>query len=598
MSYNTPGQYITENSNVNKPIQGSSQGIAAFIGICQFGPLNTATLVSSFADFVSKFGSYISTSYLAYAVEVFFKEAGEGASCYITRVVHYTDITDLSTCTAISAYVTLRDSLGAAALVATSTIEETTGNSYRVSISDATIPTAHGNFTDVGNKIVVINFSKAMKATTLIQGYFSSAAGGAITAFVKDASNEFVTITFTNVLTTGDTVVMTAAITDNETVPNPLPLAYRIATKGTALDRTFKVEVFLVNTSVAIDSLDNVTNDDMDDTTLATVLFTSSANLRPVNIVKAVLASGSTGVASMADADYIGSVITGTGLYSLDLIEEDLNIVIPGITTRPVILAASDYAEAKKSFYIGDIPSGLTYAEAKTFKLATGTYVGSIAIDSAFCALYYPWYYIKDPTIANTTKLMPVSAAMAGVYSRTAFLRGVHKAPAGVEDGKLKTALGVERIVSDTQQGDLNPIGVNVIRSFSGFGVVAWGARTTSTDEDWKYINVRLHFNYIISSIINGTKWSVFEPNDKSLWSKLSLFCNSFLKKEFLKGAFADGASGVPSESYYVICNSSNNTVTNVADGQYNISIGLAESKPGEFLICNISQWDGGKVVT
>jgi phage tail sheath protein FI len=595
MSYLTPGQYVEENSNVNRPIQGTAQGLAAFIGITAKGPVNVATLVTSFTDFVSKFGSYSANSYLAYAVEAFFTEAGEGAKCYVTRVVHYTDIADEETNTNVSASVNLLDVGNATTLTATSTEPELDGNAYKVSISEATIPTAEATFGLTPFKQVIITFNKAMNAATLVQGNFSSTVGGAIDTFVKDASNTFVTITFTNALAAGDTVVIGAAVADS--LGNPVVLAERTLTKGATFVPKFKVDVFLTNVLLPIATLDNTTLDAIDGVTLGTVLFTKVKSTKPSLITKAPLTGGSNGLTDIGDNDYIGSVASSTGLYSLDIIDENLNIVIPGITSRAVLIAAQTYADNKKCFFIGDVPSGLTYTEARDFKLATGTYVGEAAIDSKFGALYYPWYYVKDPT-ANGTKLMPVSGAMAGIYSRVAGTRGVHKAPAGVVDGKLKTALGVERIITDVQQSELNPNGINVIRSFSDAGVVAWGARTTSSDTAWKYVNVRLHFNFIMSSLLKGTKWAVFEPNNESLWSKLRLFASSFLKDEYNKGAFADGGSGNPADAYYVICNNTNNTETSIDAGQVKIDIGVAENKPGEFIIFNVSQWDGGRLIT
>ncbi|MDF2615348.1 MAG: tail sheath protein [Sedimentibacter sp.] len=503
MARKTPNVYINEGSGGSKPVTGASTGIAAFIGCAQKGEPGVATLVKSFKEFTGIFGSYISNGWLAYAVENFFIEAGDGADCYVVRTVHYTDITDRDTNTNSVASVILKDA--------------------------ATTP------------------QNALKAETL----------------TDEASDLKVTIA--------------------------------AATSGTT-DK-FKVEIYKGSGSTAIASLDEQTNSEIDGVTLGGVKFTMITTTRPANIAKAALTGGSDGLTGITDNDYIGSQASNTGLYALDFIDENMNIVVPGITSRSVLLATASYAANKKCFQIGDEPIGLDYLEARDFKQAIGDYSSEAAIDSDFSALYYPWIYIKDP-VTGGKKLFPPAAAMAGVYARVAGSRGVHKAPAGVEDGKLRCAIGVERVINDTQQAELNPNGVNVIRSFSDAGIVAWGARTTSSNASWRYINNRLHFNYIGSTLRKAFRWAVFQPNDSILWGQLKLAAESFLEREYRKGAFNDGGSGDPADAYYVNCDSKNNTRETIDLGEVHLDVGVAQSKPGEFIEIGINQWDGGSSVT
>jgi phage tail sheath protein FI len=502
MAHNTPNVYINEGTGGSKPISGASVGIAAFIGCAQKGPIGEATLITSFTEFVEKFGSYIANGWLAYAVENFFIESGTGAKCYIVRTVHYTNITDETTATNSVASVILTDGATTPVNILKCEILIDSTSDLKVTIADAT--------------------SSAVK---------------------------------------------------------------------------FKVEIYKGSGSTAIATLDEQTADTINGLTVGGVKFTKINDGRPINIVKSALTGGSDGLTGITDSDYIGSQVSNTGFYALDFADENMNIAAPGITSRAVIVAGAAYAANKKCFFIAEVPLGLDYTEAKDFKQATGTYSSEVALDNAFLATYYPWYYIKDP-ITGDKKLMPPSAAMAGVYSRVAGTRGVHKAPAGTVDGKLRSAIGIERIINDTQQAELNPIGVNVIRSFSDAGIVAWGARTTSSDTSWKYINNRLHFNFIGSSLKKGTKWSVFEPNDSILWGALSLAANSFLNKEYGKGAFNDGGSGNPNYAYYVVCDATNNTPSTIELGEVHLDIGVAESKPGEFIEISINQWDGGNSVS
>ncbi len=503
MAHKTPNVYINEGSGGSKPIEGASTGIAAFVGCAEKGPVGEAVLVTGFAEFIEKFGSYISTGWLAYAVENFFIEAGGGAKCYVVRTVHYTDITDASTNTNVVASVTLVDATPTTPL-------------------------------------------DSLKAESVIE------------------ENSDLKVTIAN------------------------------ATSGAT---KFKVEIYKGSGSTAIATLDEQDIDTIDGVTLGGVKFTKLGANRPVNISKAALTGGSTGLASISDNDYIGSAASNTGLYALDFVDENMNISIPGVTTRTSLLGGAAYAANRKCFFIGDMPISLDYSEAKDFKLATGEYEGEAALDNAFLAVYYPWYYIKDP-VSGGKKLMAPSAALSGIYARVAGTRGVHKAPAGTEDGKLRSAIGIERVINDTQQTELNPNGINVVRSFSDAGIVAWGARTTSSDPLWKYINNRLHFNFIGSSLKKGTKWAVFEPNDSILWGALKLAANSFLNKEYKKGAFNDGGSGKPELAYYVVCDSGNNTLATIDASEVHLDIGVAESKPGEFIEIGINQWDGGASVS
>ena len=137
--------------------------------------------------------------------------------------------------------------------------------------------------------------------------------------------------------------------------------------------------------------------------------------------------------------------------------------------------------------------------------------------DSKFAALYYPWIEVMNP-LDNQPLMIPPSGHMAGVWCRTDATRGVHKAPAN------EVAMGVNKLgfqVTQAEQGNLNKVGINCIRAFPGRGIRVWGARTLSSDPEWRYINVRRLFNYVSESIMEGTQWSVFEPNDEKLWIQL-----------------------------------------------------------------------------
>jgi uncharacterized protein len=228
-----------------------------------------------------------------------------------------------------------------------------------------------------------------------------------------------------------------------------------------------------------------------------------------------------------------------------------------------------------------DPPPDLLPQEVLEWRMNTAGY------DSKMSALYYPWIEVMDP-INKRPMMCPPSGHVAGVWCRVDGTRGVHKAPAN-EVVLGCTGLGMQ--VTQAEQGSMNKVGINCIRSFPGRGIRIWGARTLSSDPEWRYINVRRLFNYIAESIIEGTQWSVFEPNDQRLWSKLRISASNFLSRTWREGALF-GAT--PAEAFYVKCDSETNPPEVVEAGQVIVEIGVAPVKPAEFVIFKLSQFSGG----
>jgi hypothetical protein len=222
----------------------------------------------------------------------------------------------------------------------------------------------------------------------------------------------------------------------------------------------------------------------------------------------------------------------------------------------------------------------------------------SLQADNGFAALYYPWLVINDPTWrptpTNTTPAtlnIPPSGAMAGLYAFVDQTIGVHKAPANVT---VSQVVGLEYVLSDGQQGPLNLAGIDVLRIFPGSGVVTvWGARTTGDPNvtDWIYINVRRLLIYIEQSLKTSLRSSVFQPNNQSLWKKLARVISQFLDQVYASGALV-GATAA--QAYYVKIDSTNNTPATMAQGKLYVEIGVAPSRPAEFIIVRIGLWDGG----
>jgi phage tail sheath protein FI len=184
---------------------------------------------------------------------------------------------------------------------------------------------------------------------------------------------------------------------------------------------------------------------------------------------------------------------------------------------------------------------------------------------------------------------------VAGIYARTDNNRGVFKAPAGTE-ATISGALGVERIFSDADQGFVNLKGINVIRVFVHGGVpVVWGARTTTTNTNWQYVNIRRLFIFLEQSIQQGIRGSVFEPNNTSLWQKLKRTIGAFLAEQWRDGALF-GAK--VEDAFYVRIDEAINPDSERALGRLNIEIGVRPSYPAEFIIVRIGIWQGGSSVS
>lgn len=311
------------------------------------------------------------------------------------------------------------------------------------------------------------------------------------------------------------------------------------------------------------------------------------ANKRPANSAPDTFTSLAAGNDGAPTPDFIGSEIDKTGLHAFDPID-DVNIVaIPDIAgDRNNILSAVNYCELRGDcFFLVDPPLSITPLEAKDFRQGTGTYSGN-AFNSSFAAMYYPWVVINDP-LTGRTRSVPPSGVVAGTYSNTDSTRGVHKAPAGTVDGFLNSVVGVEELITKGEQDVLNPLGVNVIRSFPQAGIVIWGARTLSNLPEWRYVNVRRLMLFIGESLDEGSQFVVFEPNDPTLWGKVRRTINAFLTRVWRDGALF---GNTPQEAFFVKVDEENNPPEVRDAGQLIIEVGVAPVKPAEFVIIRISQ--------
>jgi phage tail sheath protein FI len=305
-----------------------------------------------------------------------------------------------------------------------------------------------------------------------------------------------------------------------------------------------------------------------------------------------VLSGG--GMEPLSAAEFIGDAAERTGLRGLEAIDDVRLVICPDLMTgydgsteareRVKMVQTEMIAQCEKMRYrftVLDTPPGLSAQQAKEWR----QYVN---FDSSYAAMYYPWIKIADLSgSGKATKIVPPSGHVVGIYNRSDADRGVHKAPA---NEVVLGAIDLEFNLSREEQDTLNPIGVNCIRSFPGYGIRVWGGRTLSSNGAWRYINVRRLFISVEASMDNGLQWVVFEPNDQSLWAKVSRDVSSFLRVVWRSGALF---GTTPEQAFYVKCDDELNPPEIRDLGQLIIEVGLAPVKPAEFVIFRISQWAG-----
>jgi phage tail sheath protein FI len=285
---------------------------------------------------------------------------------------------------------------------------------------------------------------------------------------------------------------------------------------------------------------------------------------------------------------YIASRADRKGIYALESVDTFNLFCLPGVTDSGILMDANSYCQERRAFMIIDAPSD----KKKPSEMVT-VISGTSLPKSDNAAVYYPWIKIANPLKGGKLRPCPPSGTIAGLYARTDSARGVWKAPAGT-DATLSGVQAVEHLLTDMENGTLNPLGVNCIRIFPVYGPVAWGARTLrgadQMTSEYKYIPIRRLAFFIEESLFRGTKWVVFEPNDEPLWAQIRLNMGAFMHSLFRQGAFQ---GQTPKEAYFVKCDKETTTQDDINKGIVNIVVGFAPLKPTEFVIIKIQQIAG-----
>ena len=286
-----------------------------------------------------------------------------------------------------------------------------------------------------------------------------------------------------------------------------------------------------------------------------------------------------------------GNETDKTGIHALDSIDPFVfNILCLPVAAKldetigsSLVAAATTYCEDHRAFLIVDIPESVHSVDGMI------QWAAAHAQRSKNAAVYFPRVLVPDPLNEGRPRNAGPSGVMAGVFARTDANRGVWKAPAGIE-ARLR-GVTLATVLNDQENGALNPLGINVLRTRPVFGNISFGGRTLDGADqlasEWKYIPVRRTALYIEESLRQGLAWVVFEPNDEPLWAQIRLNTGAFMQTLFRQGAFQ---GSTPRDAYFVKCDAETTTPADVGRGVVNILVGFAPLQPAEFVVIRIQQ--------
>lgn len=567
--YLAPAVYVEETSFRSKSIEGVGTSTAAFVGLTSRGPTGAGVLpplLTSFADFERYYGGLddlriggnATPNYLAHAARAFFNNGG--GRLYVSRI--------LAAGAAAAASAVLNTPAGAANKQVTVSARNPGG---------AELPGAPG----VNYRVVLRQESLASTkslaerlpaGTTVRIGdeYYVTGTDPMVTSAANASA-------YTGLAATGALTIVTLGVEIRD--PSGVILEYA----GLGFHPRHPRYAGLVLGATPPVASDAMTNP---------IRLNIGASASAVELRAAIFgAAGERSVDLVGGVDGTGAPSSGdyeTALTRLLALEDISIIAAPGASSFPAPLPAAvnqaliGSAEARRAYRIAvlDTPPNLDVQGARDLKSG---------IDSKYAALYYPWVIVANPLAASdptqpSELALPPSGFVAGIYARNDVQRGVWKAPA---NETVTGALRLQREIRFGEQEVLNPLGVNCIRTLPNRGIRVWGARTTSSDPEWKYVNVRRYFLYLEASIDHSTQWAVFEPNGERLWANIRTTVSDFLYAEWLNGALL-GAS--PKEAFFVNCDRTTMSQNDLDNGRLVCLIGVAALKPAEFVIFRIGQ--------
>lgn len=636
-----PGVYIEEIPSGVRTITGVATSVAAFIGYFRRGPLNTAVQIFNMGDFEREFGGLDLLSEASYAIQQFFLNGGTQA--YVIRVA--SDTPNASN-------VTIADATGIESIRFRAIHEGTWGDNIRIKIDHNTTAAVSFNMlvTEYDDNHTILrqetwlslsmdntqtNFvttviddentgSQLIRVDSLTAGSRPAATGTLSDGFADTQTIALSTPTVFQVDVNGNNVgdVMLLATAGNYSLAELAVIledAIRATDPTNRITSTVTVNVMgnrlqIASGSAAADTIISFTEAIAGTTFAELELNTATSNLQEYMVGSDAATANANGVTAQLDhsnsgvvheegdngippdsAAIIGSLNNKTGIYALEDVDlfNIMSIPITGTTSEDTydaaLSAALVYCEEKRAFFIIETPIGIdTMQEVKNWRELKGN-----LIRSRNAALYFPRVRIPDPLNEFRLRSVGASGTVAGLYARIDSNRGVWKAPAGTE-ATLKGVSQIEYVLSDQENGVLNPLGINCLRNFPVYGGICWGARTMEGADalasEWKYVPVRRLALFLEESLFRATHWVVFEPNDEPLWAQIRLNVGAFMNNLFKQGAF-QGTS--PKDAYLVKCDSETTTQNDINLGIVNIVVGFAPLKPAEFVFIKIQQLTG-----
>jgi Bacteriophage tail sheath protein len=611
-----PGVYIEEIPSGVRTITGVATSITAFIGRALRGPTDKAVTINSYGDFERLYGGLWIGSALGFAVRDFYLNGGSQA--IIVRLFHPSFATkkdrDDEVALAVAAAKKVSDDAATEAAKGTATVA-TVAAAARTSADSFKTKTE-------GEKVAADLVAKAAEAEAArVDAPLPTPASVAAAASNAQAAAVTSAVPVTKALISDGVLSLEAvyegawgnalrARVDYDT-KDPLTLFNLFVQDG----MTGQIEVFRNLSITAGDprQVDKVLENDSKLMRWSGALPASrpSKSKNPADPSKSVWAdnvpaTNSKVTSPASDGGFLilddftgaGKAANNQGLYMLQKVDIFNLLCIPpykspdGITAididKELIDPAATFCKDHRAFLIIDPPSAWKDKDAAKTGVAT-----DVGTPTNHAALFFPRLRQTNPLRDNQVEDFAPCGAVAGIFARTDTQRGVWKAPAGLE----ATLVGVPDLsvkLSDAENGELNPLGVDCLRILPAAGRVVWGARTREGDDrltsEWKYVPVRRLALYIEESLFRGTQWVVFEPNDEPLWAQIRLNVGAFMQNLFRQGAFQ---GKTPREAYFVKCDKETTTQNDVDLGKVNIVVGFAPLKPAEFVIIQIQQIAG-----
>nr|WP_297703872.1 phage tail sheath family protein [uncultured Butyrivibrio sp.] len=552
--YLSPGVYVEEYDNSPRSIEGVGTSTAGFIGLAEKGPLEGAPLlVTNMKSFKQQFGGFLSEfaygeyRYLANSVEQFFDNGG--TRCYVMRVAPG----DAKVASAKKGILTVSASSPG-----------TWGNKIQIMVS-----------TNKKRKLQLIEKTELGFIAKSLDGFRE----GDLVEF--DGTYTRIKTIFDREVTFEDDIPDTAV--DSGIIPKSLLYLVTIDMSVRYGDDVENYAELSVNTQSPRYIGSRLAGSEI-------IKVEVSQQKAPANPVTDILGEDSTDGVFFLDGGTDGSVSKinagtfigedngpgkRTGIQAFLENNAVSMMAIPGVTIPEVVVALVGHCENLRSrFAVLDMPKEMY----KTADLLGYRQI----IDSTYAAMYHPWVQVFDRS-SNRPDFIPPSGAVCGVYSRTDIDRGVHKAPAN----EVVFCTGLSVNYTKDEQDVLNPEGINLIRTLPGQGIRIWGARTASSNSAFKYVNVRRLFIFVEESIKANTNWVVFEPNDPTLWQRVNLTISNFLDGLWRNGMLAGESAA---ESYFVEIGPSTMTRDDIMNGRLICNIGIAPSRPAEFVIFRVTQ--------